>query len=89
MPRASSCTLGGGGNLSRSGDFGDVLALERGNKGLAVVFDTDDVAVDVGILLDPNPDEVTGDPMVVDVIVGLETAAVVGVKESDNDDGER
>jgi len=90
MPRASICTLGGGGNLSRSDDFGEVLVLERGNEGFAVAFDTDDVAVEVGILLDPNPDEDGGGPMTVDVIVLLDTAAaLVGVKDSDNDDGER
>lgn len=86
MPRASICTLGGGGNLSRSDDFGEVLVLERGNEGFAVVFDTDDVAVEVGILLDPSPDKDGRGPIAVDALVLLDT---VGVKDSDNDDGER
>lgn len=89
MPRASICTFGGGGSLSRSDDFGDVLVLERGNEGFAVVFDTDDVAADVGILLDPSPDNDGAGPRTVDAIVLLETAAALGVKDSDNDDGER
>lgn len=89
MPRASICTLGGGGNLNRSDDLGDVLVVERGSVGFAVALDTDDVAADVGMLLDPDPDEEGGGPMMVDVMIVFVDTAVVGVNDKDKVDGER
>lgn len=91
MPRASICTFGRGGNLNRSDDLGDVLVVERGGVGFAVVLDTDDVAADVGILHVPDPDDEGGGPIMVDVIVVfVDTAVVVvGVNDKDRDDGER
>ena len=63
MPSASICTLGGGGNLSRSGDLEGGFVLECGTVGFAAVRETDaadsdaEVVENVGVKDNDSDDE--------------------------------